>query len=103
MLEFVPGRRYLFHTDTGQYIGTFTGKTKSGMGFTDVVAIIDTGHAEAVNFHAAQFLDAEPWLQSAEILPKEVAIDPAEHKKIAKDIKARNAVVIERATPGKDW
>lgn len=103
MLEFVPGRRYFFQTPTGQHVGTFVAKTKLGLRFTNVVRFVEASREANVTFNADKFLDAEPWLQSIELADSMTAVNVPMHKQIAKDLKARKAVVIERATPGKDW
>lgn len=103
MLEFVPGRRYFFQTATGQYVGTFVAKTKLGLRFSNVVRFVEANREANVVFDADKFLDAEPWVQSIEVVDSLTAVNVAMQKQIAKDLKARKAVVIERATPGKDW
>ncbi|MBA4019144.1 MAG: hypothetical protein C0483_18415 [Pirellula sp.] len=103
MLEFVPGRRYLFQTATGQHVGTFDGSSKKGLVFTDVTKILGLQKIASLVVDPSKVLDAEPWLQSIELVDAMDSINVAEHKKLANKIKARKAVVIERATPGKDW
>jgi isopropylmalate/homocitrate/citramalate synthase len=104
MIEFIPGRRYIVHSAAGIRIGTFTGRDKGKrLKFRDCVRIVDAQCTAVLAVPDDQVLDAEPWAQSIDIPDTVEALDPAAHKQLAKRLKNRKAVVIERATPGKDW
>ena len=103
MIEFIPGRRYFFHTATGQYVGTFLGKGKLGLKFEYVSRLVEVSLKVEEVFEADKFIDAEPWMQSVKLYSSIEAVNVRCHGVIAKSLKARKAVVIERATPGKDW
>lgn len=104
MIEFVPDRRYVFINNVGMHIGVFAGRESNAMLlFRDVTTISTVTTNSLMHVEASKILDAEPWLQSRIPQDDYVISAPEQANEIAKEIKNRKAVVIGRATPGRDW
>ena len=70
MIEFVVGKRYVVgHSFVGLLVGRFTGTDpKGGLKFADVTEFVDVAKGEEYVITAAGIVDAEPWVQSIELV-----------------------------------
>lgn len=94
MIELVVGRRYIVsEISGGEYIvGEFAGKTASGLRFRDYSIVkVPLANERSITIDPKHVLDAEPWVQSIDLIDLTRTV---EIREVQAKLKGRKTVIV---------